>query len=93
MENLSGARFLDGSTSDFLIDGEISFAVKDSLIMNAKKSSYIASYSFHDDVTGFEAADMLIEVKKRGVEVKVILDSKVIYTARAVKRMRDTAVL
>ncbi|MDO8804925.1 MAG: phosphatidylserine/phosphatidylglycerophosphate/cardiolipin synthase family protein [Elusimicrobiota bacterium] len=94
MENLSGARFLDGNTSDFLIDGESSFAVKDSLIKNAKKSIYIASYSFHDDVTGFEAADMLIEAKKRGVEVKVILDSKVIYTAgaRVVKRMRDAGV-
>lgn len=94
MEALSGARFLDGNTSDFLINGEISFAVKDSLILKAKKRIYIASYSFHDDVTGFEAADMLIARKREGVDVKVILDNKVIYTsgARAVKRMLDAGV-
>lgn len=94
MERLSGARFLDGNTSDFLINGEMSFAVKDSLIKNAKKCVYIGSYSFHDDVTGLEAADMLIAKKREGVEVKVILDNKVIYTsgARAVKRMLDAGV-
>lgn len=94
METLSRARFLDGNTSDFLIDGEISFAVKDSLILNAKKSIYIGSYSFHDDVTGFATARMLAARRREGVEVKVILDSKVIHTsgARAVKIMEEAGV-
>lgn len=94
MEALSGARFLDGNTSDFLIDGEMSFAVKDSLILNAKKSIYIGSYSFHDDVTGFETARMLAARRREGIEVKVILDRKVINTsgARAVKIMEEAGV-
>ncbi len=94
MESLSRARFLDGNTSDFLIDGEISFSVKDSLILNAKRSIYIGSYSFHDDVTGFETARMLAARRREGVEVKVILDSKVIHTsgARAVKIMEEAGV-
>lgn len=94
MEQLSRAPFLDGNTSDFLIDGEMSFAVKDSLIKNARKRIYIGSYSFHDDVTGFETARMLAAKKREGVEVKVILDKKVINTsgARAVKIMEEAGV-
>ena len=94
MEKLSGARFLGGNTSRFLIDGEAAFAMKDSLIKNAKKRIYIASYSFHDDITGSETADMLIARKREGVEVKVVLDHKVIYTSgtKAVKRMTDAGV-
>ena len=94
METLSGARFLDGNAARFLIDGEASFAMKDSLIKGAKKRIYIGSYSFHDDITGFETADMLIARKRAGVEVKVILDHKVIYTSgtKAVKRMTDAGV-
>lgn len=94
METLSGARFLDGNTARFLIDGEASFAMKDSLIKGAKKRIYIGSYSFHDDRTGFETADMLIARKREGLEVKVILDHKVIYTSgtKAVKRMKDAGV-
>lgn len=94
MERLSGARFLAGNTARFLIDGEASFAMKDSLIKNAKKRIYIGSYSFHDDITGFETADMLIAKKREGVEVKVVLDHKVIYTSgtKAVKRMKDAGV-
>jgi len=94
MEGLSRAAFLDGNSSDFLINGEISFAVKDSLIKNARKSIYIGSYSFHDDVTGFETARMLAAKRREGVEVKVILDRKVIHTAgaRAVKIMEEAGV-
>ena len=93
MESLSGAKFTDGNTSEFLIDGKASFGMKDKLIKEAKKSIYIASYSFHDDITGYETSDMLIAQKKKGIDIKIIVDHKVVNTSgRIVKRMQKAGI-
>ncbi|MBU2531008.1 MAG: hypothetical protein KKD35_08250, partial [Elusimicrobia bacterium] len=93
MEALSDAKFTDGNTSEFLIDGKASFGMKDKLIKGAKKSIYIGSYSFHDDITGYETSDMLIAQKKKGIDVKVIVDQKVVNTSgRIVKRMQEAGI-
>ncbi|MEA3306504.1 MAG: phosphatidylserine/phosphatidylglycerophosphate/cardiolipin synthase family protein [Elusimicrobiota bacterium] len=93
MESLSGAKFTNGNTTKFLINGPESFGMKDSLIKGAKKSIYIGSYSIHDDMTGFETADMLIAKKEEGVAVKVIVDYKVAgTTGKAIKRLEEAGV-
>jgi cardiolipin synthase len=74
-EAATGAGFSDGNYAHFLINGEASFARKDSLIQNAKKSILVSSWAFYDDTTGYEAAQMLIAKKKEGVDVKVMVDN------------------
>ncbi|HBA61828.1 MAG TPA: hypothetical protein DCZ92_13660 [Elusimicrobia bacterium] len=76
-ENATGARFSGGHSAKFLIDGVESFRVRDSLIKNAKKSLLVSSWAFYDDTTGYEAAQMLIEKKKQGLDVKVMIDNNV----------------
>jgi cardiolipin synthase len=76
-EQATGARFTDGNSARFLINGPASFEVKDALIRSAKKSLLISSWAFYDDTTGYQAAQMLIAKKNEGVDVKVMIDSKV----------------
>lgn len=76
-EQATGARFTDNNSARFLINGPASFEVKDSLIRSAQKSLLISSWAFYDDTTGYQAAQMLIAKKNEGVDVKVMIDSKV----------------
>lgn len=89
LEALTGARFLDGGSASALMDGPVSFEVKDRLMREAKKSIYIASYAFYDDVTGNETAGILLEKKRAGVDVKVLVDAKMtaIFGAGVLKRL------
>jgi len=93
-ESVTGASFTGGNSTRFLIDGEASFAVKDDLIRNARRSIYISSWAFYDDTTGYEAARMLIAKKNQGVEVKVIVENSVAYShgRRVVKLMKDAGI-
>lgn len=88
-EKVTGSSFTSGNAVKFLIDGEESFKYKDYLIKNAKKSVYITTWAFYDDITGEDALNMLVEKKKEGVDVKIILDAKVInsHGVSVVKRM------
>ena len=90
MEGVTGARFLEGNSASPLIDGPASFEAKDRLIRGARKSVYIASYAFYDDVTGREAADMLLERRRAGVDVKVMVDDKManVFGKALLERMR-----
>ncbi len=74
-EQATGSRFSSGNYAQFLINGKASFAAKDSLIRNAKKSLLVSSWAFYDDTTGYEAAQMLIAKKNEGVDVKVMVDN------------------
>jgi len=76
-EQATGARFTSGNSARFLINGPASFEVKDALIRSAKKSLLISSWAFYDDTTGYQAAQMLVAKKREGVDVKVMVDSKV----------------
>ena len=93
-EAATGVRFKDGNSARFLIDGEESFKVKDGLIKNAKKSLLVSTWAFYDDITGYQTSQMLIEKKKQGVDVKVILDNKVVYShgSKVVKMMEDAGI-
>ncbi|MCK5584140.1 MAG: hypothetical protein KAI33_10120, partial [Elusimicrobiales bacterium] len=89
LEILSGAKFTEGNTVKFLVDGA-SFIVKYKFIREAKKSVHIANYAFHDDITGNETADMLIAKKNEGLDIKIIVDHKVAYMlgGKVIKRMQ-----
>ena len=93
-EQATGARFSQGNYTRFLINGEASFEVKDSLIKNARKSLLISSWAFYDDKTGYEAAQMLIAKHKEGVDVKVMIDGIVSssHGKKVVKLMKDAGV-
>ncbi|HNW44642.1 MAG TPA: phosphatidylserine/phosphatidylglycerophosphate/cardiolipin synthase family protein [Elusimicrobiales bacterium] len=85
LEDLTGAKFTAGNTAEFLVNGPASFAVKDRLIREAKKSIYIASYAIYDDTTGAEVTAMLLAKKKEGVDIKVMVDDKMANTFGASK--------
>lgn len=77
LEQLQGARFVEGNQVTPLIDGPASFAERDRLIDGAKKSIHLMSWAFYDDDTGFETAKKLVAKAKQGVEVRVIVDGQV----------------
>ena len=78
LEDISGAKFAGGNSTDYLIDGPESFAMKNKLMSGAKKSIYVASWALYDDITGKEAVDLLISKHKEGLDIKVIVDKKVV---------------
>lgn len=93
-ENATGSVFIDGNMTDYLIDGPESFSMKDRLFKNAEKTIYVASWAFYDDITGKETADLLIRKKNEGVDVKVIVDAKVlgIHGARVIGLMEKNGI-
>lgn len=94
LERITGTRFLPGSEVSHLIDGPASFAVKDRLIREAKKTIYIATYAIYDDVTGNETVDMLLERKKAGVDIRVMVDDKMahVFGGRLLKKMQAAGI-
>lgn len=75
IERLSGASIRKNNKIKLLIDGKTSFPERIKLINNAKKFICLQSLIFKDDETGKATADALIAAHKRGVEVRVIIDS------------------
>lgn len=72
---------LTGSTKagvkevEYLINGPESFAKRDQLIDNAKKTIHVLTWSVYDDATGTKFADQMIAKKKQGLDVKIIVDA------------------
>lgn len=65
-----------------LINGPDSFQLKDSLILNAKKSIDVLTWSIYDDFTGSEAMKMFLKKQKQDhVKVRIIVDGQVASTA------------
>jgi len=57
-----------------LINGAQSFPKRAELIKNAKKSVYLTTWAFYDDETGHHTADLLKAAKKRGLDVRLMID-------------------
>ncbi|MBI4351058.1 MAG: phosphatidylserine/phosphatidylglycerophosphate/cardiolipin synthase family protein [Elusimicrobia bacterium] len=93
-ERVTNGRFSSGNSVRFLINGPASFEVKDALIRSAKKSLLVSTWAFYDDTTGYQAAQMLIAKKKEGVDVKVMLDKKVLagHGKKVVRLMTDAGI-
>lgn len=93
-EKATNGYFSSGNSARFLINGPASFEVKDALIRSAKKSLLVSTWAFYDDTTGYQSAQMLIAKKREGVDVKVMLDKKVLagHGKKVVKLMTDAGI-
>lgn len=76
LEVVAGSQFKRSQNVRLLVDGPQSFAAREKLIKEAKKSIYIKTWAMEDDVTGWTFAKMLLEKHKAGVDVRVIVDNK-----------------
>jgi cardiolipin synthase A/B len=80
LENLlhfSKSNWSKASEIKLLVDGPQSFPLRDQLMNQAQKSIDVLSWAFNSDLTGFEAADLLIQKHKSGIKVRVIIDGQV----------------
>jgi len=66
--------FSYGNLVQPLINGAQSFPKRAELIKNAKKSVYLTTWAFYDDETGHHTADLLKAAKKRGLDVRLMID-------------------
>ncbi len=65
---------LDGNAISILHGGDEAYAAMLAAIAGARRSVALASYIFRDDDVGGAFVDALIAAKRRGVEVRVLLD-------------------
>jgi cardiolipin synthase len=78
-----------------LVNGPASFAMRDSLMAKAKKSIDILSWAVYSDMTGFAAAELLIQKHQEGVHVRVVIDGQVAAKAgytEAVQKMEKAGI-
>jgi cardiolipin synthase len=73
--SLTGTQVVGTKDMEFLIDGPMAFAKRDELVTNARKSIHVLTWSVYDDATGTKFADQMIEKKRQGVDVKIIVDA------------------
>ncbi len=74
-ERVSGKPLTGGNALSILDGGDRAYPQMLEAIAGAKKSVVLASYIFRDDPAGNEFAEALAAARKRGVEVRVLLDS------------------
>ncbi|MEI6805950.1 MAG: phosphatidylserine/phosphatidylglycerophosphate/cardiolipin synthase family protein [Myxococcaceae bacterium] len=75
IEQITGTPIRKNNRTILLIDGKTSFPKRLELIKNAKKTICVQSLIFKDDESGMAIAEALVEAHKRGVKVRVIVDS------------------
>ena len=66
--------FSSGNLVKPLINGAASFGKRAELIRAAKKSVYLTTWAFYDDETGHHTADLLIQKKREGLDVRLMID-------------------
>ena len=72
---LTGGPLTSGNSLTVLEGGDAAYPQMLAAIAGARQSIAMASYVFRDDAAGREFADALIAAHKRGVTVRVLLDS------------------
>ena len=75
-EKVTGSDFSGANSVELLINGPASFAMRERLIKNAKKSIHILSWAVYDDNTGNWLVELLSAKKKEGLEIKVMVDEQ-----------------
>jgi hypothetical protein len=75
ISQLTGSKVTTENKAELLIDGVTSQAKRLELIKNAKDSICLQTLIFQDDKSGMDTANALAEAAKRGVKVRVIVDS------------------
>lgn len=78
-DKLSNSYLTTGNHLDLLPDHE-SYDKKIQLIKSAKESIFITIYQLNCDEDGISFVDELINAKKRGVDVKIVLNGGLIYS-------------
>ncbi|MBC7545501.1 MAG: phosphatidylserine/phosphatidylglycerophosphate/cardiolipin synthase family protein [Candidatus Sericytochromatia bacterium] len=71
----SVGRVTQGNQVQLYVDGRTAFPALEKLIDGAKKTLYIETMIWHNDETGKRLAQKVVDAHKRGVAVKVIVDS------------------
>lgn len=64
----------DTNSAKFFVDGTESFEALEALIRSAKQSIYAEYFIWRNDTIGKRIADLLIEKKQQGLDVKVLID-------------------
>ncbi len=72
---ISGEPLTGGNALDILEDGDAAYPAMLAAIAGAARSIAMTSYIFRDDAAGRQFAKALIAAHRRGVEVRVLLDS------------------
>jgi len=75
MDAINDYPFVSGNAIDYLLNGEETFAAMLEAINRAKKSIGLQTYIFDYDEAGKKFADALEAAVKRGVDVRVLVDT------------------
>jgi cardiolipin synthase len=73
-EKLTGRPLLDGNRVQLLVNGDEAYPRMLESIRAARRSVALVSYIFDHDRAGRQFIDALLDAKKRGVEVRVLVD-------------------
>lgn len=68
-------RISQGNQVSLFVDGRTAFPALVDLIRGAKSTLYIETMIWHNDDTGRRIAEEVVAARKRGVDVKVLVDS------------------
>lgn len=81
--DLADSHWIRTESAEILINGPASFAKRDQFMAQATKSINILTWSIYDDVTGTQAADLLIKKKQENpnLKIRIIVDGQVAATA------------
>jgi len=71
----TGTRNTFNNSVELLVDGKEAFKKMYENIASAKQSVYVEMFLFHGDQAGWDMAKQLVEKRKEGVDVKVLLDA------------------
>ncbi|HNV70141.1 MAG TPA: phosphatidylserine/phosphatidylglycerophosphate/cardiolipin synthase family protein [Candidatus Ozemobacteraceae bacterium] len=74
LDQLTNSRLLPGNDITLLCNGRTSFSTRYALARQARETIELQTLLYHNDETGNELADILIERAQAGVEVRVIID-------------------
>jgi len=75
LERVTSTSFHSGNEIEILHDGDNAFPAMLNAIRNASKYVFMEFYIFKDDPVGNKFAEALVDVARRGVEVKLLYDS------------------
>lgn len=73
-DRLTGRKLLEGNDVAMLVNGEQAYPAMLRAIREARHSVALMAYIFEDDEVGRQFIDALIDAKKRGLSVRVLVD-------------------
>jgi cardiolipin synthase len=82
-------RTFNNAPAKFYMDGVQAFPAMERFIDSAKKSLYVETFIFRDDLTGRKIAEKLVAKKRQGVDVKILVDMMGLKDQKADQRIFD----